>query len=115
MIGISKISDMIRIMVRFDHIASQFRRNAPALLSALLVIYFLSHALNGANSLKALNQLQQDQVFLEQEAIKTSVSRQWLEKRASLLKSHKIDPDLLDELARRNLSVGQADEVLLNM
>lgn len=84
----------------------------PATFVGLLV-YLAYHALEGANGLWALRELDARAVVLGQRAAELHTARQNLEARVALLRPDNLDPDLLDEEARRLLGFVHPDEVVI--
>ncbi|MGN6123350.1 MAG: FtsB family cell division protein [Sphingomonas oligoaromativorans] len=85
---------------------------APAL--ALLVIgNFAGYAIAGPNGLLALGdykqQLAQRQVVLKQ----VEAQRAVLAHRVALLDAKHVDPDMADELVRRDMGLARPDEVII--
>ncbi len=85
---------------------------APAL--ALLVIgNFAGYAIAGPNGLLALGdykqQLAQRQIMLK----KVEAQRAELAHRVALLDARHVDPDMADELVRRDMGLARPDEVII--
>ncbi len=92
------------------------RRLRPALVPAAfvaLLAYFAYHALEGANGLWALRDLDAEAARLSREAAVLHAERMRLEARVALLRPDNLDPDLLDEEARRTLGFVRPDEVVI--
>lgn len=79
-------------------------------ISLLITAYFAAH---GFNSVSAQKLLEQDIGGLEAEQKRIKMVRDDLELHASLLSSNHVDPDYLDELARRNLGFSHPDEIII--
>ena len=80
--------------------------------SALLVsAYFAAHGFNSVTSQKLLEQEIAD---LEAERKKIKSVRDDLELHVDLLSSNHVDPDYLDELARRELGFTHPDEIIIS-
>ncbi len=88
------------------------RALVPAAFVALLA-YFAYHALEGANGLWALRELDAEAERLSHEAAVLHAERERLESRVALLRPDNLDPDLLDEEARRTLGFVRPDEVVV--
>ncbi len=82
-------------------------------LGALVVAYFALNAFQGDRGILAWVQLHQNVVRAEVIHDKTSMERQRLEHRTSLLKPGNLDPDLLDERARIMAGLGRPDELVI--
>jgi cell division protein FtsB len=79
-----------------------------------LALYFGYHAVVGSRGLLAWRQLNQDIAATEQELAAVHAERQALEDKVHRLRPASLDPDLIDELARRQLSLaGPLDVIIL--
>jgi cell division protein FtsB len=85
---------------------------APA-LGVLVICNFAGYAIAGPNGLLALgdyrHQLTQRNVELQQ----ISAQRAVLQHRVDLLDQRHTDPDIADELVRRDLGLARPDEVII--
>jgi cell division protein FtsB len=82
--------------------------------AALFIGYFGFHAFTGAHGLRAQADLDKQLATMESELTRLKAQRAVWERRVSLLRSDKIDPDMLDERARALLGyVDPRDVVLL--
>lgn len=83
------------------------------LFSALTLVYFGYHSMQGRYGLQANRQF--EIALAEQQAILASLrqDKSKLEHRLSLLRAQSLDPDLLDENARRQLGFLHPNEVVL--
>jgi cell division protein FtsB len=70
------------------------------LFAALFIGYFAVNAFTGNHGLRAKQQLEQQLASMQKELAELKTEREKWEKRVSLLRSDRIDPDLLDESAR---------------
>lgn len=81
-------------------------------LFALLVsTYFAAHGFNSVTSQKLL---EQEIAALEAERQIIKAVREDLELHVDLLSSDHVDPDYLDELARRELGYAHPDEIIIS-
>ena len=88
------------------------RAMGPAL--ALIVIgTFAGHAIAGPNGLFAWGGYHRDLQAKQAELAKLDATRAQLRHRSALLDPRKADPDMADELVRRDLGLVRADEVIL--
>ncbi|MDQ3079658.1 MAG: septum formation initiator family protein [Pseudomonadota bacterium] len=88
------------------------RAMGPAL--ALIVIgTFAGHAIAGPNGMLAWGGYHRDLQARQAELAKLEATRAQLRHRSSLLDPRKADPDMADELVRRDLGLVRADEVIL--
>jgi cell division protein FtsB len=88
------------------------RAMGPAL--ALIVIgTFAGHAIAGPNGLFAWGGYHRDLGVRQAELAKLESTRAQLRHRSALLDPRKADPDMADELVRRDLGLVRADEVIL--
>ncbi len=75
--------------------------------AALFVGYFAANAFSGNHGLRAQADLDKQTESMQAELKELKTERALWEKRVSLLRSDKIDPDMLDERAR--VLLGYAD------
>jgi cell division protein FtsB len=105
-------------MALLDRLAGQLRRlegrHWLALFAYGLAIYFGYHALSGSRGLLAWQELNRELQATQQELALLRAERRDLEHKVSRLRPTSLDPDLIDEAARRNLSlVGPLDVIIL--
>jgi cell division protein FtsB len=81
-----------------------------SLFALLVSAYFAAH---GFNSVTAQKLLEQDINELEAEQSRLAMAREDLELHVGLLSSNHVDPDYLDELARRDLGFSHPDEIII--
>ena len=84
-------------------------------IAALFIGYFAVNAFSGNHGLLAKQQLEQQIAELTAEFGRAEVDRLQWERRVSLLRSDRLDPDLLDERARAELHYMHPREVTLNL
>jgi cell division protein FtsB len=85
---------------------------APAL--ALLVIgNFAGYAIAGPNGLLALGDYRQQLVVRQAELKRIEAQRAELAHRVALLDGRHVDPDMADELVRRDMGLTRPDEVIV--
>jgi cell division protein FtsB len=73
-------------------------------MAALLIGYFAVNAFTGNHGLKARQDLDQQVAELNSELARLRRERDQWERRVSLLRSDRLDPDMLDERARAVLN-----------
>jgi cell division protein FtsB len=78
-----------------------------------LAVYFSYHAVIGSRGLLAWRQLNRDIEATEQELAAVRAERQELEDKVRRLRPGALDPDLIDELARRRLSLAEPLDVII--
>ena len=78
-----------------------------------LIAYFCYHAVQGELGLLSYVRLERQKSSLEGEAAAVSAQRAALEHRVRLMAPDKVDPDLLDELARYELGFAHPDEIVI--
>src|SRR5262249_35394373 len=81
--------------------------------AALLIGYFGVNAYTGAHGLEAKQDLAQQMDELSGELARLKVERATWERRVSLLRADRLDPDLLDERARAMLDYAHPNELVL--
>lgn len=72
-------------------------------MAAALITYFGVNAYTGKYGLNARAELDQEIILLTAELSRLKTERLAAEQRVSLLRSDKVDPDMLDERSRRQL------------
>lgn len=72
-------------------------------IAAALIAYFGINAYTGKYGLNARQELDQEIVLLTKELARLKAERVAAEQRVSLLRSDRVDPDMLDERARYQL------------
>jgi cell division protein FtsB len=82
-------------------------------LAALLIGYFGVNAYTGNHGIRARQDLDQQISELTSELTQIKADREVWQRRVALLKSDRIDPDMLDERARALLNYGEPDEVTI--
>ena len=81
--------------------------------AALFIGYFGVNAFTGAHGLRAQADLDKQLASMEGELHRLKAERAGWERRVSLLRSDKIDPDMLDERARALLGLVDPRDVTL--
>jgi cell division protein FtsB len=79
----------------------------------LLIIYFVYHALHGDRSIFEYRKLSSEVIIQQQKLDEINDEKAQYERRLSLVGERDIDPDLLDELARRKLGTLDQDEEMI--
>lgn len=92
---------------------SPLRRLLLPALTAVYLGYFGFHAFNGSYGLLAKTEIEAEAARLALELAAVQAERAELDARAALLRPGGIDPDLVDELARRDLNVIGPNEVVI--
>jgi cell division protein FtsB len=96
---------------------AEFRARAryvvgPA-IGVCAVSYFIYHVIHGDRGLIAWRNLEQRVAVARLELAHIRSERQTLEHRVRLLHPESLDPDMLDEWARRILNYGQSNEIVI--
>ena len=89
------------------------RRVALPALAVVIVGTFAGHAIAGPNGLLAWGGYHRDLAQREIELASLEAERDRLRHRSALLNPKKADPDLADELVRKDLGLVRPDEVIL--
>ena len=79
----------------------------------LLYGYFSWHYYYGSRNLAVLARTENKVLELRAELKKEIDTRQRLESKVALLRPEHMDPDLLDEVARRILDYGSSNEIIV--
>ncbi len=83
------------------------------LFAALFVGYFAANAFSGNHGLRAQADLEQQLASMQAELGQLKAERALWERRVSLLRSDRIDPDMLDERARALLGYTDARDLTM--
>jgi cell division protein FtsB len=89
------------------------RQHWPVMLGLGLAVYFGYHAVSGSRGLLAWRQLAWQLEATERELASLREERQVLEHKVGRLRDDSLDPDLIDELARRQLSLVDPLDVII--
>jgi cell division protein FtsB len=82
-------------------------------LAALMIGYFGVNAFTGNRGLKARHALDQQTEELTAEIVRLKAERAQWQRRVALLRSDRIDPDMLDERARSLLDYADPKDLIL--
>jgi cell division protein FtsB len=82
-------------------------------VAALMIGYFWFHAYAGNRGLRAKQDIDHQMAQLGVELGRLKLERAQLEKKVALLRSDRIDPDLLDERARLLLNYAHPSDAVL--
>jgi cell division protein FtsB len=88
-------------------------RHWVAVLAYGLAVYFAYHAVVGSRGLLAWRQLNWEIEATERQLAAVRAERQELEDKIYRLRPDSLDPDLIDELARRRLSLAAPLDVII--
>jgi cell division protein FtsB len=89
------------------------RRAALPALALVIIGTFGGHAVAGPNGLLALGGYHRDLEQRRVELARLETQRDQLKHRSALLDPKKADPDMADELVRRDLGLIRPDEVIV--
>ena len=89
------------------------RRAALPALAVVVVGTFAGHAVAGPNGLLAWGGYHRDLAERKVELASLQAERDRLRHRSALLNPKKADPDLADEMVRKDLGLVRPDEVIL--
>jgi len=89
------------------------RRAMGPALALVIIGTFAGHAVAGPNGLFAWGGYHRDLQARQAELAALEATRAQLRHRSALLDPRKADPDMADELVRRDLGLVRADEVIL--
>jgi cell division protein FtsB len=84
-------------------------------VSLLIIGTFAGHAVAGPNGLLAWGGYHRDLTAKSGELAKLEAERQALKHRSALLDPRKADPDMADELIRKDLGLVRPDEVIVTL
>ena len=95
--------------------ASLIRSAAAPALALLVIGNFAAYALFGANGLFALGDYRRQLTQRTAELAQIDVQRARLAQHSRLLDPRHADPDMADEMVRRDLGLARPDEVILDL
>jgi cell division protein FtsB len=98
---------MLRVMVTHRRRRTFLTVLGLYIFAALFIGYFAANAFSGNHGLRAQQDLEQQLTAMKAELAGLKAERAVWERRVSLLRADRIDPDMLDERARA--LVGYAD------
>lgn len=81
----------------------------------VLIGYFLSFAIGGPTGMLAWRGFDMEKKALQTELAAKVQEKQALQKQVELLDPKGVDPDLADELVRKNLNMVKPDEVIITL
>lgn len=82
-------------------------------VAVALVCYLAFAALQGEHGLFSLLKVEAEERRLSEELSALRAEREVIENKTRRLSSGSLDPDLLDEQARKVLGLGRADEIIV--
>jgi cell division protein FtsB len=82
-------------------------------LAALFIGYFAVNAFTGNRGLRAAQDLEQQKAEMKGELARLKTERRMWEHRVSLLRSDRIDPDMLDERVRAMLDYVEPNDIVM--
>ena len=100
-------------MARHRNNIGLIRRAMGPALALVIIGTFAGHAVAGPNGLLAWGGYHRDLEAKQAELARLDATRAQLRHRSALLDPRKADPDMADELVRRDLGLVRADEVIL--
>jgi cell division protein FtsB len=104
---------MFARMVTRPRLRSFFTALGLYVLAALLIGYFGVNAYSGDHGLRAREELDRQIADLTRQLDEATAERDMWERRVSLLKSERVDPDMLDERARALLDYVDPRDLIL--
>ena len=89
------------------------RRAGPPALGLVVIAFFGGYAISGPNGLLAYGVYKRQLAHKHAEYASLAKHRDVLRNRVALLDPHHADPDMVDELVRKQLNVAHPDEVIV--
>ncbi len=83
------------------------------LFAAAFIGYFAVNAFTGNHGLRAKQEIEQQLALMQTELAQVRAEHAMWERRVALLRSDKIDPDMLDERARLLIGIADPRDVTL--
>jgi len=104
---------MIRRVAKTSKFRRTMRRAAWPALGLTLMAFFGVYAVLGPNGLLAYGDYQRQLAKREQEYARLDKQRAVLKNRVALLNPDHANPDMVDEMVRKQLNVAHPDEVIV--
>jgi cell division protein FtsB len=96
-----------------NRLAQTLRRAAFPALSVAVMAFFGAYAVLGPNGLIALGDYKRQLLARERQYTTLDQRRAMLQNRVTLLDPRHANPDMVDELVRKELNVAHPDEVIV--
>jgi cell division protein FtsB len=103
---------MLRVMVSRSRLKSVLTGLGLYAIAAAMIGYFGVNAYTGKYGLNARQELDQEIIALTSELARLKRERAEGEQRVSLLRSDRVDPDMLDERARYQLDYANPHDLV---
>lgn len=100
-------------MVTRTRLGRFFRVLGLYCIAGAVIAYFAFHAQHGNYGIEAGKALKEEITTLTMERDQLVLERSALEHRNNLLRSSQIDPDLLEELARKDLAFAMPNDLVM--
>jgi cell division protein FtsB len=100
-------------MKQAKYLLSLLRSAFGPALAVTIIAFFGGYALFGSNGVLAWGDYTRKYEVREAELAKAEKYRAELANRVALLDPQKANPDMVDELVRKNLGLAQSDEVIV--
>lgn len=98
---------MFRSFRRFDYLVT---------LGCLVLLgYFAWHANKGPRGYAFLEQLKQQSAQLSNDLAASEAEQKRMESKVSLMRPERVDPDMLEELARTELELSRRNELIVRL
>ena len=100
-------------MVVMQEIRRRLRHIVGPFLGLSALVYFGYHTVHGDRGLLAWWHLRHDIRQAEENLAQVAETRRGMERRAQLLRTDNLDPDMLEERARVMLNMARPDEIVV--
>jgi len=88
-------------------------RVIASLVGACIVGYFIYHTVEGERGWVAKARMQKETTKAEEKLESLKEEREALERRVKLMRPERVDPDLLEEEARKSLNYSKPNEIVI--
>jgi len=89
------------------------RRAGPPALALIVIAFFAGYAITGPNGVLAYGDYKRQLAHKQAQLAALRKRQAVLQNRVNLLDPRHADPDMVDELVRRDLNVAHPDEVIV--
>lgn len=100
-------------MAQTRTVAQLLRSAAGPAVALMIIAFFGGYALFGSNGVLALGDYRQDLAERQAELGKLEAKRKIIANRVALLDPKKANPDMVDELIRKELGLAHPDEIII--
>jgi cell division protein FtsB len=114
-LDLQRLSRPDDVMMRARSAAQLIRAAALPAVAVMIVANFAGYAIVGSNGLLAWGEYRRELAEKRVELAAVQKAKAELQHRNALLDPRRVDPDMADEMVRRDLGLVRPDEVVLDI